>query len=169
MPNERIPRPQYEAQVRKTLLKGLVCKVLHIFARNMPFPQLRIMLYRMMGIKIGRRVSIGLDSYLDDQFAMAMTLEDDCCLEARVAIVVHDDEGLSAGGPGSIFKKGAVVLGHVAPVTVKRGAVIGARSVLLPGVIVGEGALVRPGSVVTRDVPAGAVVAGAPARVIELE
>ena len=50
--------------------------------------------------------------------------------------------------------------------TVKPGAKIGANSTLLPGVSVGANALVGAGSVVVRDVPPGAVVAGNPARAI---
>jgi acetyltransferase-like isoleucine patch superfamily enzyme len=49
-------------------------------------------------------------------------------------------------------------------VTVRRGAAIGARSVVLGGVEVGEWALVAAGSVVTRDVPAHALAVGSPAR-----
>ena len=49
---------------------------------------------------------------------------------------------------------------------VRRLARIGANSTILPGVIIGEGALVGAGSVVVHDVPAGAVVAGNPARVM---
>jgi UDP-2-acetamido-3-amino-2,3-dideoxy-glucuronate N-acetyltransferase len=49
---------------------------------------------------------------------------------------------------------------------VKKGASIGAESVILPGVTVGEGALVGAGSVVTRDVSERAVVIGNPARFI---
>ena len=47
---------------------------------------------------------------------------------------------------------------------VERGASIGSGAVVLGGVTIGEGALVGAGAVVTRDVPAGAVVAGNPAR-----
>ncbi len=52
------------------------------------------------------------------------------------------------------------------PTVVKRGAAIGSGSTLLCGITVGERAMVGAGSVVTRDVPAGAVVAGNPARVL---
>ena len=48
---------------------------------------------------------------------------------------------------------------------VKKGASIGANSVILPGVTIGEGALVGAGSVVTKDVPSRAIVAGNPARI----
>jgi UDP-2-acetamido-3-amino-2,3-dideoxy-glucuronate N-acetyltransferase len=49
--------------------------------------------------------------------------------------------------------------------TVKRGASIGSNATLLCGITIGERAIVGAGSVVTKDVPAGAIVAGNPARV----
>lgn len=51
---------------------------------------------------------------------------------------------------------------------VKRGASIGANATLLPGITVGEQAMVGAGAVVVRDVPARAVVVGNPARVIRM-
>ena len=51
-------------------------------------------------------------------------------------------------------------------VTIQRGASIGANATLLPGVIIGEKALVGAGAVVTKDVPARAVVVGNPAKIV---
>lgn len=52
------------------------------------------------------------------------------------------------------------------PVTINNNAWIGANATILPGVTVGENAVIGAGSVVTKDVPANTVVAGNPARVI---
>ena len=52
-------------------------------------------------------------------------------------------------------------------VTIKKGAWIGARAIILPGITIGTGAIVGAGAVVTKDVPSLSVVAGVPARVIK--
>lgn len=51
-------------------------------------------------------------------------------------------------------------------ITVKRGASIGANATLLPGICIGEGAMVAAGAVVTTDVPPRALVVGNPARIV---
>ena len=53
------------------------------------------------------------------------------------------------------------------PVVIDDNVLIGANAVILEGVHVGEGAIVAAGAIVTQDVPAGAVVAGTPAKVIK--
>jgi UDP-2-acetamido-3-amino-2,3-dideoxy-glucuronate N-acetyltransferase len=54
----------------------------------------------------------------------------------------------------------------VVPTMIKRGASIGSGAVIMCGISIGERALIGAGAVVTRDVPAGALVAGVPARLI---
>ena len=56
---------------------------------------------------------------------------------------------------------------HPKPVKIGKDVWIGAHATLLPGVTVGDGAVIAAGAVVTKDVPAHTVVAGVPARVIK--
>ena len=50
------------------------------------------------------------------------------------------------------------------PIAIGVNVWIGGGAILLPGIRIGEGAIIGAGSVVTRDVPAGATVSGNPAR-----
>ena len=50
-------------------------------------------------------------------------------------------------------------------ITIRKGASIGGGAVLLPGIEIGAGAMVGAGAVITKDVPAGMVVMGNPARI----
>ena len=58
---------------------------------------------------------------------------------------------------------------HFLGITIKRNASIGANATLLPGVTVGEHAMIGAGAVVTKDVPPHAVVVGNPAKIIRYE
>ncbi len=90
----------------------------------------------------------------------------------------HDRHGCILGARKPLEKKPilALVLSWLAFLSHLQQAqssleqcLIGANAVVLEGVRVGEGAVVAAGSVVTEDVPAGAVVAGSPAKVIKMK
>jgi acetyltransferase-like isoleucine patch superfamily enzyme len=158
---QRVARREYERRIApRSLLRLFWQKQLHIIARFTIPPGLRIRLYRWMGVSIGRHCFVGLDTWLDDQFPELIVIEDDVTISFRVTVVVHDDarrmDRIEAGAGD----------GTVAPVVLKRGCYLGAGALLLPGVTIGEGAVVAAGAVVTRDVPAGTVVGGVPARVL---
>ncbi|MDR0851563.1 MAG: 2,3,4,5-tetrahydropyridine-2,6-dicarboxylate N-acetyltransferase [Clostridiales Family XIII bacterium] len=87
------------------------------------------------------------------------------------------DMGAILGGRATVGKNchigaGAVLAGVIeppsaTPVVVEDGVLVGANAVILEGVRIGAGAVVAAGAVVIDDVPAGAVVAGVPAKVIK--
>ena len=101
-------------------------------------------------VDIGNNVRIHTQVFIPE-FSV---LEDGCWIGPNV-VLTNAKYPLSPGVKDSL----------VGPV-VRRNAKIGANVTLLPGVVIGEGALVGAGAVVVRDVPAGAVVVGNPARVI---
>jgi acetyltransferase-like isoleucine patch superfamily enzyme len=86
-----------------------------------------------------------------------ITIEDDVLIGPRVNLV-SESHPLDPQDRKALITK---------PVTIKRGAWIGAGATILPGVTVGENAVVAAGSVVSRDVPANTVVAGIPARIVK--
>jgi len=157
----RTDRREYEKTIApRSLLRLFWQKQLHIWARTCIPPDLRLWMYRAMGITIGQHVFIGLDTYLDCQFPELIVIEDDVTISFRVTVIVHDDARRMThveAGAGA---------GTVAPVRLRRGCYLGAGCMLLPGMTIGERAVVAAGAVVTKDVPPGAIVAGVPARIL---
>src|SRR5882724_1635657 len=110
------------------------------------------------GAKIGNRCKISSHSFICE----GVTLEDEVFVGHNV--VFTNDRFPRATANGKLQTEADWVC---VPTLVKHGAAIGSGAVLLCGITIGENALIGAGSVVTKDVPAGAVVAGNPARPVK--
>ena len=120
-----------------------------LLARWSPSQRLKRALYWLTGAKVGRHVSFGFEATLDILYPQDITIEDD-------VIVGYDTTILCHGYMRNESQRGKV--------RVCRDASIGANCLILPGVTIGEGAVVGAMSLVNRDVPPGEFWAGVPAR-----
>lgn len=117
---------------------------------------------------IGNDVSVGSGTVVEHH----VVLRDGARVHSQAFLPEHTvlEEGAWIGPKVAVtnarYPRSPRVKQDLRGVRIGRNAKVGANSTLLPGVVLGEQCLVGAGSVVTRDVPAGKVVAGNPARVI---
>ncbi|MEI7829313.1 MAG: sugar O-acetyltransferase [Prolixibacteraceae bacterium] len=103
--------------------------------------------------RIGKNVFINHDcTFLD---IGGITIEDDVLIGPKVSLITE-------GHPLNPAERKALL---VKPVVIKRNAWIGAGATILPGVTIGENAVVAAGALVSKDVPANTIVTGVPAKV----
>lgn len=113
------------------------------------------------GAKIGKRVKISSHSFICE----GVTIEDEVFIGHGV-MFINDKYPRATTTEGSPQSESDWVC---VPTVIKKRASIGSNATILCGVTIGEGALVGAGSVVTHDVPAGAVVAGNPAHLMPVK
>src|SRR5213080_4977400 len=110
------------------------------------------------GARIGDRCKISSHSFICE----GVTLEEEVFIGHGV-MFINDRFPRATNADGTLQTEADW---KCVPTIVRRGASIGSNATILCGVEIGEGATVGAGSVVTKNVPAGAVVAGNPARII---
>jgi acetyltransferase-like isoleucine patch superfamily enzyme len=120
-------------------------------------PQSYIQGWHRGRLAIGDKVWIGPQSYFD---ARDLVIEDHVGWGPGAKVLCSQHEALPLDVP--IIETDL----KIKPVRICAWADVGTNAVILPGVTVGRGSIVGAGSVVTHDVPAFAVVAGAPARLL---
>lgn len=131
--------------------------ILYRLAFFCPLNSWRIKMHRGRGIHIGNNVYIGMQCSLDNAYPECIYIEDNVSVVNETTIITHSN-------PYPHFE--GVFPAQVLPVLIKEGAWVGVKSVILPGVTIGNKAVVSAGSVVMRNVPDYTLVGGNPAKKI---
>jgi len=148
---------------QKYLAKGHVLKRIWttpflFFAWFSPHKKLRVFFHRLRGVQIGKNVEIGYFCLIGHVHPQMITIEDNAVVTAKVTILEHDN-ALYYTKRGNV-KYGRVIIG--------KGAFIGEGSIIMPGVEIGECAIVGALTFVNKNVPANETVAGNPARLLKI-
>lgn len=121
---------------------------------------LRPAIWRALGCKVGKNVHIGHQVRLDFGNAERITVEDDVLIANGVTLLCHIREmknyHLGMKVTELPMKYGDIHLG--------KGCYIGINATILPGVHIGEGAVIGSCALVTKDIPAWTIATGVPAK-----
>ncbi len=144
---------------RKRLSKMMDWPILEPFAPR----KLRAKILRKIGCKVGKNVFIGDYVRIDLQHANMITIDDYAHITSGCRLLCHQRDltnyrvGDNAAELG--YKKGEIHIG--------KGCMIGMETMIMPGVTIGDGAIVGARSLVTKDIPAWTIATGNPARVVK--
>lgn len=167
--------------MRASLTLALVRYLTNRVVARVPVYAVRHAWYRrVLGMRIGEGSALLMDLYLYIRgrarpgrpaitIGRRTVVNQQCCLDGRGGLTIGDYVSISAGVwilTDSHDMGDPLFREVLAPVTIEDHAWIGSRALILPGVTVGEGAVVAAGAVVTGNVAPYAVVAGVPARQI---
>lgn len=153
-------RSAREHGYRSFLWFGLVRLKDHWFnnwAMTAPWGGVRKWLQRKRGVKIGKNVHWGTHVIVDYPYPYFVVVEDGASISGNDYFLAHCK-------PMEYHED--FVESYVAPIIVHKNAWIALNVTLMPGVEVGEGAIVSAGSIVSKDVPPFTVAQGNPARVV---
>jgi len=156
-----LPRFHPNFQIGKKF-RGVLCK--HIFQKCGKNVNIERMAFFGSGrnIKIGSNSGIGINAYIAGIGAGGeLIIGDDVIMAPDVVILTLNHKYDNTKIP--IFKQGY----YSSSVIIEDDVWIGIRSIILPGVKIGKGAVVGAGAVVTKNVPPYSVVGGVPARIIK--
>ncbi len=125
--------------------------------------KLRPAILRWCGCRVGKNVFVGDNVRIDMGHADMITLDDHVHVASGCRILCHQRD-LSDYCVGDDYAR----LGYIIkPVHLCKGSLIGMETFVMPGVTIGEGAIVGAGSLVTKDIPAWTIATGRPAKVVK--
>ncbi|MFA5683785.1 MAG: WxcM-like domain-containing protein [Lysobacteraceae bacterium] len=120
------------------------------------------------GARVGRDCNLCDGVFVEGGALIGDRVTIKCGVQVWDGVQLHDDVfvGPNATFSNDPFPRSRQRPARFTPTVVERGASIGANATVLPGVVIGSGAMVGAGAVVTRSVPANAIVIGNPARIV---
>lgn len=124
--------------------------------------KLRPWCLNQIGCHVGNGCFIGDHVHVDAGHAGLLFLEDHVHIAGGCRLLCHQRD-LSGYRKGDDYAKLPYRLGEI---HIKKGALIGMHSMVMPGVTIGEGAIIGAFSLVTKDIPAWTVAVGRPAKVV---
>jgi acetyltransferase-like isoleucine patch superfamily enzyme len=124
---------------------------------------LRPAIWRALGCKVGKNVNIGHQVRLDFGNAERITIEDDAHIANGVTFLCHMRDMKSY----RIGMKAMDLPAKYGDIHIGKGCYIGINVTIMPGVHIGEGAVIGSCALVTKDVPAWTIATGVPAKVIK--
>lgn len=125
--------------------------------------KLRPKLLRKIGCNVGKNVFIGDYVRVDLQHANMIYIDDYAHITSGCRLLCHqrDLKNYRVGDNAALcgYRKGEIHIG--------KGVMVGMESTIMPGVTIGDGAIVGAGSLVVKDIPAWTVAMGVPAKVVK--
>ena len=115
------------------------------------------------GVNSSGKFKVGYGVYFDAGNANLITIEDGVWIATECLFLCHRRE-MSNYRVGDDYNK---LKFKKEPIVLKKGCCIGMRTIVMPGVTVGEGAVVGAGSIVTKDIPPYCIAVGSPAKPIK--
>jgi acetyltransferase-like isoleucine patch superfamily enzyme len=125
--------------------------------------KLRPFILRRMGCNVGKGCFMGDYVRIDTSHPDMITIEDNVSIASGSRLLCHQRDFSDFCVGDDYMKLGYVVK----PIVLKKGCLVGMESFVMPGVTIGEGAIVGAGSLVTKDIPAWTIAAGRPAKVLK--
>lgn len=151
-------------QFFKNIYHALLLSMMDWFIFEPIAPRMfRPFLLRRLGCHVGKDVFIGDHVIVDMSHADYIHLDDHVHIASGTRLLCHQ-RNLSNYCVGDDYAKLGYRYGEI---RMGKGSLVGMNSFVMPGVTIGEGAIVGAGSLVTKDVPAWTIAAGRPAKVLK--